>query len=296
MIFRDKLKRKLNNKLLYYSYKFKLARTLALMPNSLDIELTNRCNLKCPGCPRGDMNRPPGDISFDLFKKIIDASYPYIYFAWLHLFGEPLLNKNVIKMIRYASNNHVACGISTNATFLNHDFSKKLCQSGVDTIIFSIDASTKDTYKKIRKGGNFDQVIQNTEEFLNLSERKNIRHTIIQMIRMESNSHEVDEFIKKWKGPNRRVHIKEEDSWAGHFKTNINRNQIKRFPCHKLWERLTIDWQGNASICCRDFKMQVKVGNIAKDSFTDIWNGNKMVHLRKALIKNQLGEILLCKR
>ena len=291
----DKLKRKLNNRLLLYSYKLKFPKTLAIMPNSLDIELTNRCNLKCPGCPREDMNRPQGDMSFDLFKKIIDASYPYTYFAWLHMFGEPLLNNNVLKMIRYASKNYFACGISTNATVLNKDFAKKLCLSGLDTIIFSIDATTKKTYKKIRTGGNFNQVVKNTEQFLNLPERKNIRHTIIQMIRMENNDHEVDEFISKWKGSDRSVHIKEEESWAGHFNIKNNRNPIKRFPCRKLWERLTIDWQGNASICCRDFQMQVKIGNVEKDSLSDIWNGHRMVQFRKALIKNQLDDVYLCK-
>ena len=98
--FKDKLKRRINNRLLRYSYNLRLSRTIELMPNSLDIELTNRCNLTCPKCPRGSMGRPEGDMSIELFKTVIDSSFPYIYFAWLHLFGEPLLSTELISMIR----------------------------------------------------------------------------------------------------------------------------------------------------------------------------------------------------
>jgi radical SAM protein with 4Fe4S-binding SPASM domain len=266
------------------------------MPNSLDIELTNRCNLDCPKCPRGNMQRPVGDMKMQLFKKIIDESYPYISFTWMHLFGEPLLNIHLTDMVKYASRKNISCGISTNATFLNQNIAKDLCLSGLDTIVISIDATTDQTYKKIRPRGDFSRVIKNTESFLKIPERKNIRNTVIQMIKMEKNQHEIDDFIRKWKGPFRKVHIKKEETWAGHFKQKKKNGHIKRFPCHKLWERLTVDWKGDVSICCRDFKMKVNLGNIEKDSFQKIWNSNKMIDLRKSLLKNQLDNVPLCKQ
>ena len=165
----------------------------------------------------------------------------------------------------------------------------------VDTIIFSIDASTSKTYNKIRPGGNFDQVIENTDRFLNIPERKNIKHTIIQMIRMKNNQHEVDDCIKKWKGSDRSVHIKEETSWAGYFKNKNWASVIQPFPCGKLWERLTIDWQGNVSICCRDYKMKINLGNISTQPLRKIWNNKQMIALRKSLINNELEDVPLCK-
>jgi radical SAM protein with 4Fe4S-binding SPASM domain len=241
------------------------------------------------------MDRPVGDMTLDLFKKIIDKSNPYISFTWMHLFGEPLLNSHVSDMVKYAAQKNIACGISTNATFLNEKLAKRICLSGLDTIVISIDATTDKTYNKIRPGGNFSQVVKNTERFLYLPERKNIKHTIIQMIKMKQNQHEIDDFIRKWQGPSCKVHIKQEETWAGYFKNQKHSNDIKRFPCRKLWERLTIDWQGNVSICCRDFRMRINLGNIEKDSFRKIWNGNKMIRLRKSLIENKLDNIPLCK-
>ena len=295
MELKNKIRRRLNNRLLRYSYNIKLSRTIAPMPNSLDIEITNRCNLKCPGCPRGEMGRSLGDMSLDLYKKIIEDSHPYVYFAWLHLFGEPLLNSNVSEMIGYASKRGISCGISTNGTVLNEKLAKNLCLSGLDTIIISIDATTNRTYKKIRTGGNFKKLTENIEMFLNLPERQNINNTILQMVKMDNNRHEIEEFIKKWKGSDRSVHIKEEDSWAGHFKNKAQLYPLERFPCRKLWERLTIDWQGNVSICCKDFRIQVNLGNIKNKSLNKIWNGQKMISLRKSLVKNELDKIPLCK-
>jgi radical SAM protein with 4Fe4S-binding SPASM domain len=112
---------------------------------------------------------------------------------------------------------------------------------------------------------------------------------------MESNLQEVDDFINKWKGSNRNVHIKEEDSWAGYFKSKNQSESVTRFPCRKLWDRLTIDWQGNVSICCRDFRMRNNLGNIKSEIFSKIWNGDKMISLRKSIINNNLDDIPLCK-
>lgn len=292
---RDDYKRKINNKLLRYSYILELPVTLSVMPNSLDIEVTNKCMLNCIKCPRNIMDRAVGQMSLELFKSIIDQSYPYIYFSWLHLFGDPILNPKLPDMIRYASEKGIKCGISTNGIALNEKVAKEISLAGTDTIIISIDALSEKTYSKIRKGGNFKKVIENTEKFLILPERRLIKNTIIQMIDMEVNHEEVDKFIDRWQGPDRIVNIKTEDSWAGCYKINKKTPNVKRFPCKKLWERLTIDWEGNISICCRDYKMKMNLGNVKEDSLKKIWNGNKMRKYRRSMVMNNFEDISLCR-
>jgi radical SAM protein with 4Fe4S-binding SPASM domain len=198
-------------------------------------------------------------------------------------------------MIKYAKQKEMACGLSTNASFLTEEIGRRICTAGLDTIVFSIDATTSETYDKIRPGGNFERVIENTERFMSLPERKIINNTIIQMIKFADNQHEVDAFIDKWKSDSCSVHIKHEETWAGHFSKEMVKGSTERFPCRKLWERLTVDWQGNISICCRDFKMMVQLGNIAENSFQEVWNGARMISLRKSIISNDLDAIPLCK-
>ena len=69
---------------------------------SLIIEPTNTCNLRCTFCFVTDgMTRDGGFMDFDLFKKIIDDCTDLEHLC-MHNWGEPLLHKDIFRMIEYA--------------------------------------------------------------------------------------------------------------------------------------------------------------------------------------------------
>jgi len=74
-------------------------------PHFILIEPTNICNLRCPLCPtgRGEKGRSKGKMSLDKFKRIIDEIGDYLYDIELDNWGEPLLNKDIFELIRYAN-------------------------------------------------------------------------------------------------------------------------------------------------------------------------------------------------
>ena len=43
-----------------------------ILPEIVQIESTNICNAKCVFCPRDEMHRRQGVMSFELFRKIVD--------------------------------------------------------------------------------------------------------------------------------------------------------------------------------------------------------------------------------
>src|SRR5271156_5041916 len=70
-------------------------------PVCLYLEVTNRCNLLCETCPRTfETLEPPADMSWALFTHIVDQ-YPTIARVVLHGVGEPMLVKDLPRMIRY---------------------------------------------------------------------------------------------------------------------------------------------------------------------------------------------------
>src|SRR5262245_17859701 len=70
-------------------------------PLCLYLETTNRCNLLCTTCPRTyEELEPPADMSWELFTSVIDQS-PNLVRAVLHGVGEPMLVKNLPRMVRY---------------------------------------------------------------------------------------------------------------------------------------------------------------------------------------------------
>ena len=107
----------------------------------IKIEPTNLCNLKCPLCPTNcAMSRARGDMSLVLFKKIIDSfEKDEIKKINLWNFGEPLLNKDIFEMVRYAAKKGIRVIISTNSTMLDKEIRKNILYSGLDTIIVCLD-------------------------------------------------------------------------------------------------------------------------------------------------------------
>jgi MoaA/NifB/PqqE/SkfB family radical SAM enzyme len=70
-------------------------------PVCLYLETTNRCNLLCTTCPRTyEELEPPADMSWALFTSIVDQ-IPDLARTVLHGVGEPMLVKNLPKMVRY---------------------------------------------------------------------------------------------------------------------------------------------------------------------------------------------------
>ncbi len=51
------------------------------MPVSVNAELTNHCNLRCPECTSGSglMTRERGFMDIELYKKVISELSPYLY-------------------------------------------------------------------------------------------------------------------------------------------------------------------------------------------------------------------------
>ena len=87
-------------------------------PVCLYLETTNRCNLLCTTCPRTfEELEPEADMSWELFTSIIDQ-YPKIARVVLHGVGEPMLVKELPRMIRYLKERGVYVLFNTNGTLL----------------------------------------------------------------------------------------------------------------------------------------------------------------------------------
>ena len=90
-------------------------------PISLSIEPTTACNLGCPECPSGlkIFSRPTGNLSPKLFEKIIDQVYEKLIYLTFYFQGEPFINKNFLRMVKYASDKGIFTSTSTNAHFID---------------------------------------------------------------------------------------------------------------------------------------------------------------------------------
>jgi MoaA/NifB/PqqE/SkfB family radical SAM enzyme len=141
-------------------------------PVCLYLEVTNRCNLLCTTCPRTYAElEPPADMPWQLFTRIVDQ-VPDLARAVLHGVGEPMLVKNLPSMVRYLKSRGAYVLFNTNGTVLNERNGRALITAGLDELRVSLDASTPESYIKVRGKDYFRRVVRNVQAFRALQERE----------------------------------------------------------------------------------------------------------------------------
>jgi MoaA/NifB/PqqE/SkfB family radical SAM enzyme len=141
-------------------------------PVCLYLETTNRCNLLCTTCPRTYAElEPPADMSWQLFTSIVDQ-IPLLSRAVLHGVGEPMLVKNLPRMVRYLKDRGTYVLFNTNGTVLNDKNGRALIAAGLDELRVSFDAANAETYKAVRSKNFFHRILKNVRAFRELQERE----------------------------------------------------------------------------------------------------------------------------
>ena len=93
----------------------------------------------------------------DFFTKTIDDIHKELLYLIFYFQGEPYLNPDFLKMVKYASDKNIYTATSTNAHYLNDEAAKKTVESGLDRLIISIDGTTQEVYQQYRVGGNLEK-------------------------------------------------------------------------------------------------------------------------------------------
>jgi len=135
-------------------------------PVCLYLEVTNRCNLLCETCPRTfEELEPPADMSWDLFVKIVDQ-VPNIERVVLHGVGEPMLVKDLPRMVAYLKARGAHVLFNTNGTLLNPRNGKALADAGLDELRVSLDAADQAGFLAVRGKDYFHRIVRNVRAFI----------------------------------------------------------------------------------------------------------------------------------
>jgi MoaA/NifB/PqqE/SkfB family radical SAM enzyme len=135
-------------------------------PVCVYLEVTNRCNLLCETCPRTfEELEPPADMSWELFTSIVDQ-LPGLTRAVLHGVGEPMMVKNLPRMIRYLKQRGVYVLFNTNGTLLAPRKRGEIIDTGLDELRVSLDAAEAQSFFKVRGKNFFDRIVRNVGEFI----------------------------------------------------------------------------------------------------------------------------------
>ena len=250
---------------------------------SLIIEPTNTCNLRCTFCfVTEGMTREGGFMEFDLFKKIIDDS-PDLEHLCMHNWGEPLLHKDIFKMIEYAKNKGVNYVVmNTNGTLLTDKMIDQIVDSKLDIIRFSIDGSAE-TFKRVR-GVELKKIEQNINKLKNVKEtrRPELKMGVVFTIE-EDTEGDVEDYITHWEQIVDHVRLQPK-------LITSPRTEICPEPFGKDYGKLVVLWDGRVIPCCVDYNANLTIGSVQNNTIPNLWKNEKMDLLRKQHLKGQFPD------
>lgn len=266
-------------------------------PFEIIIDPTNVCDLRCPLCVTGQRKniRPNGMMPFEEFKKVIDEVGQWLYKVRFYSWGEPLLHKDIYRMISYCNLKNIGTETSTNFYQLGPRDINELIDSGLEYLVISMDGASESTYLKYRIGGDFKRVLNNIQTLIKeKNKKKSLSPTVeIQFLVMKHNEHEIGDIkklakelgvdylriapvtlntkepkqVKKWLPVN--------EKWSRYYyRTLEDKIYKKRKRCQWLWRSAVINWDSTISPCCVFEGPKTDLGSLKKETFLKNWNND----------------------
>jgi MoaA/NifB/PqqE/SkfB family radical SAM enzyme len=171
------------------------------LPVEYIVETTAKCNLYCPMCPRETHKQPKEDMADEIFDRLVSESGAsaehMMLIGWASVHGSP----------RFSIASNIASGTGRRrcyrrmGPFSDEKMSERLLATRLQHITLSFDGATKESFEFYRKGARFEKVRDNFVRFARMKkERGSTMQVVVQMVRMERNAGEVDDFKAFWSG------------------------------------------------------------------------------------------------
>lgn len=273
------------------------------------VEINNTCNLNCIMCETKNSKRPKGVMSVDDFVWILDKVIKPKGQKVLvvHTVGEPLMHPHFDKIANEVYKRNIRLLVTTNGLFLKkHSRIFEKYPGLFAGINISVDGASKETYDKIRIGGEFTSLIENLQWLTDVNRRLKLRIPIgIQSVVSADNLHEIPDYFSVY-----TKYVKSEnilfnmistlsadvEKGSYYFSRNILENEsVLNAPCILPFVQMHILFDGRISACCRDYHGGLIMGDIKEDKWQDIWSSEKYKNMRTLHRLRKTDDMLLCK-
>lgn len=271
-------------------------------PYSVNIEMTNACVAACTLCNVYNSKRKKGVMKYDDFTRIIDSLPKKVKEIYLNYAGDPLINKDVFKCIKYAHNKGLYVYVSTNAQLLDNFTPKEICESGLNDLAICIDGPTKEIHEFYRKKTDFNRITKAAKKLNDYKKKHNLKvpNTIFQTL-VNKNTYkfmkqseklartlgfdEIDyrttwipgvmdekafrKFFPNYKSyeEGRKYYLFDNDNKYNVYVKNDGKYHYKNARKFCSFYNPMIYWNGDLSVCCNDAEGILTYGNVLKEGF-----------------------------
>lgn len=273
------------------------------------------CNFRCNYCihsvpvEKREYISEKVSMDFELYKKAIDdlCEFPrkikMLRFAGT---GEPLLHKDIAKMVEYAAKKQVADSIDivTNGSLLTKELSQKLIKANLSRLRISIQGIDSLSYKNISGVNfNFDKFIENLTYFY---QNKQDTQLYIKIIDCAIEKDQENKFFEIFGDICDTIAIEHllpavsQIDYSSISNNSINLTQnganVQEVEvCPQPFYLMQINPEGNIVPCCA-METAYIAGNCKEDTLYNIWNGQKFNDFRKTQLAKQKQIYTVCNK
>jgi sulfatase maturation enzyme AslB (radical SAM superfamily) len=248
---------------------------------SINLELSNHCNLHCTFCPTGNglMARPRGHMDPEVFRKAL-RSAGRLEFVLLFQWGEPLLHPQFGPLAREARASGARTLVTTNGTLLDDGRLEALMGAGLDRITVSVDGDAE-THERIR-GVPLAQTLAGLERILEARQGLDDAPAVdVSMVVSPETESAAAAFRETWATRVDRVQ-----------QIPLLTEGARRTRCREPWRSGPVVLQdGRVTVCCVDHDGELAMGDARTDDLRALWNGPAMRSFRRAHARGDLPAI-----
>lgn len=292
-------------------YKEKLTEEFETVEVGLDnvllqLEVTNACNHKCYFCPNSESIRQTKIMDYEFARKIMYDCAQFLGQGkkiCFHMNGEPLLYRQLPELIRYSKElGYEYAFVTTNGSLATDEMLVNIFEAGLDSIKFSINAGTKETYLKIHGKDDFEKAVHALEFSAAYRKESGKDFKIfVSCVATKDNYEELESFnayAKKYcdeivfyypcgyAGQNNKLAHELRCDLSG---LAINAFEIKHtYPCSVLWNSINVTCEGFLSLCCSESDNRLIVEDLHELCVKDAWLGRKMQTIRRLHLEGKI--------
>jgi len=283
-------------------------------PYILSMELWNECNAGCLFCrdKKGnihDLNAKgsgvisKGKMPFETATGIINQLGKDALIAVLYTNGEPLLYKDLVKVVQYATDRRLATMIASNGLLFTEENAKGLLEAGLDFIKIQLGGWTQEVYSIQIRYGEVEHLKENIRMLARMNKEGGYGTVIlIDFILYNYNRHQlplVRKFCKEW---GLLLSIRPGNPYGGLEKKEASLTAGLDLPlkisCDLLWKVLQVNFNGDVLPCCEAVVWSgAKPYENLKNGTTDlkaVWQGKAAQAMRQGMNKHGRAGNAMC--
>ena len=257
-------------------------------PRQIQLETTNVCNHSCTFCAYTRMERAHASMDKDLFRRVVEEAYA-LGAREIGLFAgaEPLAYKGLEEMVAYCARlGYEYQYISTNGALGSPGRFRKLMDAGLSSIKFSINAGTRDSYRRVHGRDDFDKVIANLRFVSEYRRGLGRRFFLgVSFVAMDATVAEF-EALKALVGG-----LVDE---IVYYEANNQSGQMQDLPlvpfseCALPFNKLHVSVEGYIKACCNDYDNLLAIEDVKALGLMAAWHSPRFQELRQRHLDDAL--------